>query len=45
MMSVDQLNRLLDPIFPGLMGVKIVEATPEKIVATMAALGGETKIV
>jgi uncharacterized protein (TIGR00369 family) len=34
-MSLDELNQLLQPLFPGLMGVRIVEATPEKIVATM----------
>jgi len=33
--TLDELNRLLEPLFPGLMGVRIVEATPEKIVATM----------
>ena len=34
-MALDELNQLLQPLFPGLMGVRIVEATPEKIVATM----------
>ena len=34
-MTLDELNQLLQPIFPGLMGVRLVEATPEKIVATM----------
>ena len=34
-MKPDELNQLLEPLFPGLMGVRIVEATPEKIVATM----------
>ena len=34
-MSLDELNQLLQPLFPGLMGVRIVEATPGKIVATM----------
>jgi len=33
--TLDELNQLLQPIFPGLMGVRLVEATPEKIVATM----------
>jgi 1,4-dihydroxy-2-naphthoyl-CoA hydrolase len=33
--TLDELNQLLEPLFPGLMGVRIVEATPEKIVATM----------
>ena len=34
-MTVDELNQLLQPIFPGLMGVRVVEAMSEKIVATM----------
>jgi uncharacterized protein (TIGR00369 family) len=31
----EQLQRLITPLFPGLMGVEIVEATPDKIVATL----------
>jgi uncharacterized protein (TIGR00369 family) len=34
-MTRDDLNALLKPLFPGLMGVQLTEATPEKIVATM----------
>ena len=34
-MSVESLQRILDPLFPGLMGVRIVEATPERIVAEL----------
>jgi len=34
-MTVDQLQSLLQPLFPGLMGVQLVEATPERVVATM----------
>jgi uncharacterized protein (TIGR00369 family) len=34
-MSLDELNRLLQPLFPGLMGVRLVQASPEKVVATM----------
>ena len=34
-MSLDELNQLLQPLFPGLMGVQLVEATSEKVVATM----------
>jgi uncharacterized protein (TIGR00369 family) len=30
-----EIQKRLAPLFPGLMGVQIVEATPEKIVATM----------
>ncbi len=33
--SVDHLNTLIQPLFPGLMGVRVTEATPEKIVATL----------
>jgi 1,4-dihydroxy-2-naphthoyl-CoA hydrolase len=33
--TTEQLQKLLQPLFPGLMGVEIKEATPEKIVATM----------
>lgn len=33
--SVDQLNALIKPLFPGLMGVQVTEATQEKIVATL----------
>jgi uncharacterized protein (TIGR00369 family) len=34
-MNLDQLQRLLQPLFPGLMGVQLTEATPERVVATM----------
>jgi len=34
-MSVDELNELLRPIFPGLLGVHVTEATREKVVATL----------
>ena len=34
-MSVDELNELLRPIFPGLLGVQVTEATREKVVATL----------
>lgn len=34
-MSLDELNQLLLPLFPGLMGVRLTEATPERVVATM----------
>lgn len=29
------LQKLLDPLFPGLMGVRLTEATPERVVAEM----------
>jgi uncharacterized protein (TIGR00369 family) len=34
-MDLDQLQLLLRPLFPGLMGVQLTEATPERVVATM----------
>jgi uncharacterized protein (TIGR00369 family) len=34
-MNLDQLQQLLQPLFPGLMGVQLTEATPERVVATM----------
>jgi 1,4-dihydroxy-2-naphthoyl-CoA hydrolase len=33
--DLDQLHALMQPLFPGLMGVRITEASPERIVATM----------
>ena len=35
MLNVDQLQQVLQPLFPGLMGVQLTEATPERVVATM----------
>lgn len=34
-MNLDQLQQLLRPLFPGLMGVQLTEATPERVVATL----------
>jgi 1,4-dihydroxy-2-naphthoyl-CoA hydrolase len=34
-MDLDQLQTLLQPLFPGLMGVRLTEATPARVVATM----------
>jgi 1,4-dihydroxy-2-naphthoyl-CoA hydrolase len=34
-MDVSAMNALLAPLFPGLMGVQIEEAGPERVVATM----------
>ena len=34
-MNLDQLQQLLRPLFPGLMGVQLTEATPQRVVATM----------
>jgi uncharacterized protein (TIGR00369 family) len=34
-MDIDGLQERLEPLFPGLMGVRLTEATPERVVATM----------
>lgn len=34
-MNLDQLQKVLQPLFPGLMGVQLTQATPERVVATM----------
>ena len=34
-MNVEQLQQLLGPLFPGLMGVRLAEASPTRVVATM----------
>jgi uncharacterized protein (TIGR00369 family) len=34
-MILDQLQKVLQPLFPGLMGVQLTQATPERVVATM----------
>jgi len=34
-MKVGEIQQLFEPLFPGLMGVKLTEATPERVVATM----------
>jgi len=35
MLSIEALQQRLDPLFPGLMGVRVVELTPERIVGEM----------
>jgi uncharacterized protein (TIGR00369 family) len=35
MPDLETLQRILQPLFPGLMGVRLTEATPERVVATM----------
>jgi 1,4-dihydroxy-2-naphthoyl-CoA hydrolase len=35
MLSIDELQQLLEPLFPGLMGVQLTEVTPTRVVATM----------
>ena len=34
-MDIHQIQKLLQPLFPGLMGVQLTEATPERVRATM----------
>ena len=34
-MNVGEIQQLFAPLFPGLMGVQLTEATPERVVATM----------
>jgi len=34
-MDLDALQKLLQPLFPGLMGVQLAEATPTRVVARM----------
>ena len=34
-MTADQLQSLLDPLFPGLMGVRLLDVAPERVVAEM----------
>jgi 1,4-dihydroxy-2-naphthoyl-CoA hydrolase len=36
MLSMDAIQKLMEPLFPGLMGVRIVEAAPERIVGELA---------
>jgi len=35
MHSIASIQQLLEPLFPGLMGVRLVELTPERVVAQM----------
>ena len=35
MPTAEQMQQAIKPLFPGLMGVEIKEATPERVVATM----------
>ncbi|HET8746440.1 MAG TPA: PaaI family thioesterase [Ramlibacter sp.] len=34
-MNLAEIQQLLEPLFPGLMGVQLTEATPERVVATL----------
>ena len=35
MLTLEQLQEILQPLFPGLLGVRLVEVTPERVVAEM----------
>ncbi|MBO0763179.1 MAG: PaaI family thioesterase [Hyphomicrobiaceae bacterium] len=35
MPAADELQKIFEPLFPGLMGVEIKQMTPEKVVASM----------
>jgi 1,4-dihydroxy-2-naphthoyl-CoA hydrolase len=35
MLDLDAVNHLLQPLFPGLMGVRVTEATAERVIAEM----------
>jgi uncharacterized protein (TIGR00369 family) len=34
-MDAEQLQKILEPLFPGLMGVRLTQATPTRVTATM----------
>jgi 1,4-dihydroxy-2-naphthoyl-CoA hydrolase len=34
-LTIESLQQILDPLFPGLMGVHIIELAPERVVAEM----------
>jgi uncharacterized protein (TIGR00369 family) len=36
MTDLDSMNKLLQPLFPGLMGVRLTEIAPDRVVAEMA---------
>jgi len=36
MTELEALQKRLEPLFPGLMGVKLVEVSPDRVLATMA---------
>ena len=35
MLPVESIQRLIDPLFPGLMGVRMIDVTPERVVAEL----------
>src|SRR4051794_263341 len=35
MLSLESIQQVIDPLFPGLMGIRLVEATAERVVAEL----------
>ena len=35
MFTTDSIQKIIDPLFPGLMGVRVVEVSPERVVAEL----------
>ena len=35
MSTIDAIQKLIDPRFPGLMGMRLIELTPERVIASM----------
>jgi uncharacterized protein (TIGR00369 family) len=35
MLSIESLQRILEPLFPGLMGMRIIEVAPERVVGEL----------
>ena len=35
MLTIESIQQVLDPLFPGLMGVRIVELSPERVLAEL----------
>jgi 1,4-dihydroxy-2-naphthoyl-CoA hydrolase len=35
MFTIESIQKIIDPLFPGLIGVKVVEVSPERVVAEL----------
>ena len=35
MFTVESIQKIIDPLFPGLIGVKVVEVSPERVIAEL----------
>ena len=35
MFTIEAIQKIIDPLFPGLMGVKVVEVSPERVIAEL----------